>query len=446
MYGGEPGGGKSDLLIGLPRREHKNAALFRRTYPRLEDTLIKRSREMFGASGAYNSGRHEWKFEDGCEIKMRHLEAAKDMYDYASAQFDFLGFDELTEFDRLPYEFLFSRVRSGDMNQRCRIVSATNWVGEGLSWVFQRWAAWIDPRHPNRAKPGELRWFRRDENGRDTECDANHPDALSRTFIPAGLKDNAFLDAEEYRKRLASLPEPYRTALLDGDPTAGMKDGADQLIPSAWLRAAMNRWQPREPGGLSCLGVDVAREGNDKTVLCPRYGNWFGELASYPGSQTPDGYAVINLAAPYLARGGYANVDVIGIGSAVVDLGRGKNFVGINFAEGTKAQDRTGSFGFSNKRAEAYWRTRELLDPDRELSDGEELPQVFPDDELFADLTAPKFKLESTGIRVEKKDDIKKRLGRSPDKGDAFALSVIIDSGMFDADSYIAALRKLNDE
>lgn len=120
------------------------------------------------------------------------------------------------------------------------------------------------------------------------------------------------------------------------------------------------------------------------------------------------------------------NVDVIGVGSSAYDslayheMGPGKylNVLGVNFAAGTTARDRSGMLAMRNIRAEAYWSLREALDPQK----GDDL--ALPDDpELLADLCAPKWKLSVSGVQIESKDEIKARIGRSPDCGDAVTLA-----------------------
>ncbi len=78
--------------------------------------------------------------------------------------------------------------------------------------------------------------------------------------------------------------------------------------------------------------------------------------------------------------------------------------------------DRAKVLNFYNKRAEWWWRLREYLDPESGMDIA--LP---PDRELLADLTAPRWELTPRGIKIELKDEIKKRIGRSPDKGDSLA-------------------------
>ncbi len=167
---------------------------------------------------------------------------------------------------------------------------------------------------------------------------------------------------------------------------------------------------------MTALGVDVARGGRDSTVLSPRHGAWFAEQRLYPGQTTPDGAKVAALVAGALDDGAAVNIDVIGVGTSPFDHLR-ENGVAtnpLNGAEASRARDRSGRLGFANKRAEWWWRMREALEPG--LGQGLMLP---PDRGLLADLVAPRWKLTARGIQVESKEDIMRRIGRSPDRGDA---------------------------
>ena len=77
---------------------------------------------------------------------------------------------------------------------------------------------------------------------------------------------------------------------------------------------------------------------------------------------------------------------------------------------------------FANRRSEAWWKFREALEPDS----GEDIA-LPPDAELMADLTAPTYEVDTQGIRIERKEKIIKRLGRSPDCGDAVVMNFNID-------------------
>ena len=109
-------------------------------------------------------------------------------------------------------------------------------------------------------------------------------------------------------------------------------------------------------------------------------------------------------------------IDVIRVGSSGYDHLKGvkRRVIPLNGAEGSRARDRSGQLRFRNKRAEWHWKFREALDP--VTGDDIVLP---PDRELRADLIAPHWKLTTQGIAIEEKDEIKARLGRSPDSGEA---------------------------
>jgi hypothetical protein len=115
---------------------------------------------------------------------------------------------------------------------------------------------------------------------------------------------------------------------------------------------------------------------------------------------------------------GVAIIDVIGMGAGVFDRLRelGVNSSPFNAAEHTEMKDRSRELGFINCRAAGWWSLRELLQND-EIA-------IPPDDKLTGDLTAPKWRVVSGGkIQIESKDDIKKRLGRSTDDGDAVVMA-----------------------
>ena len=289
-----------------------------------------------------------------------------------------------------------------------------------------------------------MRWYKR-EAGRDVETTADDPDALSRTFIPARLYDNQYLD-DSYRRQLAGLPEPLRSALLNGDWKASITDDAYQVIPRQWVKLAQARWQPTGAKvNLSSVGLDVARGGDDKTTICPRYGAWFDELIKFGGFETNSGAKVVKRLTDYLISIGAAkptgkticvkddnimldivksqvpvNIDVIGVGASVYDTARmcGINAISINWATGSDAKDKSGSLTFINLRAEQWWKMREALDPQSENPIA--LP---PDSELVADLCAPRWSSQVNGIKIESKEDIKKRIARSPDCGDGVVLA-----------------------
>lgn len=433
FYGGSAGGGKTDLLVGLAITAHRKSIIFRRELRQQRD-IIERARGLLGSSGArYNGQDLLWRdIPGGRSLEFGAVQYEPDVERYQGRAHDLKAFDELTHFTEYQYRYLIGWNRTTDPAQRCRVVATGNppLTPEG-EWVVKRWGAWLDPQHPQPAEPGELRWYAVID-GEDREVETAEPfdwkdeniSPKSRTFIPARLADNPYLLATDYGATVQALPEPLRSKLLYGDFGLEFQDDPWQIIPTAWVIAAQERWEkrPRPTTPLTALGVDVARGGKDQTMLARRYDNWFAELERHPGTETPNGQEVARLviAATAGEPGATIAVDVIGVGASVYDLltMQGLPAQGINFAERTDARDASGRLAFANVRAEAYWRLRESLDPDR----GMELA-LPPDRELRADLTAPRWNMTPRGIQVESKDDVKQRIGRSPDAGDAVVLA-----------------------
>lgn len=195
----------------------------------------------------------------------------------------------------------------------------------------------------------------------------------------------------------------------------------ESVIPLAWVEVANERWlewQERSGGEydyLDAVGVDVARYGDDKSCLALRQGDVIVELRKFARVDTMELAGMV--AGVLLSKKGTAIVDVIGIGAGVVDRLRERGLAvrPFNASESTSIIDRSGELGFADKRSAAWWNLRELLDPANNAQVA--LP---PDDELLGDLTAPGWRVTSGGkIKVEEKEKIKRRLGRSTDVGDA---------------------------
>lgn len=345
-------------------------------------------------------------------------------------------FDEICHFTELQFRSLIGWMRTDDPSVRQRVVCSGNppTDAEG-EWVVRFWAPWIDPQHPNPAKDGELRWFVTDENGRDMEVPGPEQVAVdnemmtpkSRTFIRSSVDDNLFLQTTGYKATLQSLPEPLRSQMLRGDFTAGRADHVWQLIPTDWVKAAQARWRPRDvKGQMTALGLDVSRGGQDKTSAARRHGQWFDEVLSVPGQVTDDGPKAAGFVAPLIRNGACVCVDAIGIGSSALDFIKGLNLLVLPVVGSEASQGYTvaGNLRFKNKRAEMYWRLREALDPTAEE------PIAFPpDSELLTDLTAVRYKVvqmgSNAGIQIREKDEIREAIGRSPDKGDAVAMTFV---------------------
>lgn len=343
-------------------------------------------------------------------------------------------FDEGTDFLESQYRFIVGWNRSTDPAQRCRVLVTSNppTNAEGL-WVVKYWAPWLDPAHPNPAKPGELRWFTTIE-GEDKEVQGPGPHripgenkevfARSRTYVPASLDDNPDLAKTSYGSVLASLPEELRRAYRDGDFTVGLKDGAFQTLPTAWILAAQARWKADgyRDVPMTAMAFDPAGGGGDAAELCFRHGGWYGALITARGEETVDGSLAAAKIIAHRRNAAPVVVDVGGGYGGAVTLRLKDNGIahaGFNGAAASTARTIDGQLKFANKRAEAWWKFREALNPDQEGGSAIALP---PDAELRADLAAPSYDVTARGILIESKDDLRKRLGRSPGKGDAVVM------------------------
>lgn len=435
FYGGSAGGGKSDLLLGLAFTAHRRSIIYRREFPQLRG-LIDRGNEILrpiGGRALYNTQAKVWRLPDGRILELGGVQYDDDWEKHQGIPHDLKAFDEGTQFNRAIVETLSIWNRTDDPEQRTRVVMTGNppLTVEG-EWVIDDFAPWLDEAHANPARPGELRYFVR-LDGVDTEVPDSTPvlhkgeylRPRSRTFIPARVSDNAFLARTGYAESLQGLPDELRERFLGGKFKRAAGDQEYQVIPTAWVRAAMDRWREYEqrhgstpPSALSQVGVDVAAGGDDETVFSARYGQWFAPLKVYKGVQTPDGRATAQkfMQANLSAGNVPVLVDIIGIGMDA--YGRIKdihtNTQAFNASEAATGKDSTGKLEFRNRRAEAWWGMREALHP--ETGDGLMLP---PDDMLRRELCAPTWKLTPGGVLVESKDDIKKRLRRSTNYADA---------------------------
>jgi len=196
LYGGAAGGGKSDaLLMGALQFvdvPHYSAILFRRTYNdlALPGALMDRAIEWLGGTQAHwNSMKHIWTFPSKATLTFGNLEHSQDRFRYQSAEFQYIGFDELTQFLLLQYRYLFSRLRRLEgMYVPLRMRSASNPGNIGHDWVKRRFLT--------------------------------EGSKYGRPFIKALLGDNANLDREKYVESLNQLDPITRRQYLDGDWTA----------------------------------------------------------------------------------------------------------------------------------------------------------------------------------------------------------------------------------
>ena len=201
LFGGAAGGGKSygqlvDTLIYALKYPGSKQLILRRSFSELGKSLIRASMEIFPRDiYTFNAANHMGKFKNGSIVDFGYCANESDVYQYQSAEYDQIRFDELTHFTEAQYLYLISRLR-GSNGYPKQIKSSTNPGGVGHSWVKARF---IDPSPAGMAFSGG--------------------EGLSRIFIPSFLSDNSFLEKNDpsYKERLLALPQKERIALLNGE-------------------------------------------------------------------------------------------------------------------------------------------------------------------------------------------------------------------------------------
>jgi hypothetical protein len=218
-YGGAAGGGKSDAILAAALQyvdvPGYAALILRRSFSdlALPGAAMARSKEWLTGRAKWNEREKTWSFTGGSSLTFGYLESETDVYRYQSSEYQFIGFDELTQFSESQYRYLFSRLRrvsAIDVPLRMRWASNPGGVGHG----------WVKRRFIDEPAPGVV-------------------------FVPARVSDNPGLEADEYVESLSHLPETIRAQLLEGDwgafEGAAFTITADHLvenmeIPSGWER------------------------------------------------------------------------------------------------------------------------------------------------------------------------------------------------------------------
>lgn len=266
LFGGAAGGGKSDALLMAALQyvdvPGYSAILFRKTYAdlKLPGSLIPRSAEwLTGTDAKWNDNDKQWLFPSGATLNFGYMATDEDRFRYQSSEFQFVGFDELTQFSRLQYTYMVSRLRRpSEVGERhpltsvpIRLRGATNPGGRGHLWTKRRF---ID------------------------KTDDPPEDPRQRVFIPSKLPDNPSVDQKAYTYALMQMDEASRAQLLDGDWEA--REPGTWVIPDhTWIDAA------------EALGDELWRAGAPEPPknACQFGIDWGEHTHSYVIWELPDG-------------------------------------------------------------------------------------------------------------------------------------------------------------
>ena len=303
IYGGQAGGGKTYALLLEPLRHINNpnfgAVVFRRTSPQIrnEGALWDESEKIYYmVQGEPKESYLEWNFPSGARVKFAHMQYEKDKLDWQGAQIPFIGFDELTHFEKAQFFYMFSRNRSS-----CGVepyIRATTNPNAG-SWVAEFIAWWIDQKTglAIKERSGKLRWFYVIESEliwyatKEAAMEA-HPELAnisppkSVTFIPASVYDNKILLEKnpQYLANLQALPKIERERLLGGNWLIRAEGG--KIYNRAWFKyvdilpSAVERrvryWDKAgtEGGGKRTAGVLMSMAGGKIFVEHCIAGQW----------------------------------------------------------------------------------------------------------------------------------------------------------------------------
>ncbi len=214
LYGGAAGGGKSDALVIEALRQvdkpYYKGLILRKTFTtmgELEDKTLNYYPRIFPGC-RYNKSSHEWTFPSGAKIRFGHMQHTSSKLQYQGQAFDFIAFDELTQFQREEYMYMLSRNRSNGPGMRCYMRATGNPGGVGHGWVKERFITAIEP--------GNTIWEKVEielpEGGKQSMW-------KSRIFIKSSIFDNPALlrNSPSYLASLAAMPYAERRALLYGD-------------------------------------------------------------------------------------------------------------------------------------------------------------------------------------------------------------------------------------
>ena len=313
LYGGAAGGGKSAAEVMVPLRyiEHPRfrALILRRETTDLTPLLEMSTRwypEVGGRSKMMGAG-FLWTFPSGAKVRYSHCKSESDAHGYDGDEFQLICFDELVQFTKTQYLNIASRLR-GSVAGLPRLLRCTTNppdAGQGL-WVFDWWAAWLDPDFtapgltPRKGKPpldpGQTAWickgkgegspdvyildpavareWNRSPARQEVEDGANF--AISRSFIPALASDNLAISQNdpEYLRTLAEMDPVRRAQLAKGDwlikPSPGWyfkrawfevveESPKDGVRIRFWDRAATAEYDGAEPDWTVGVRLCIAR-------------------------------------------------------------------------------------------------------------------------------------------------------------------------------------------
>ena len=408
LYGGAKGGGKSDVLLFASLRFIDNcnykALIVRRTFPKLLE-LIERSRCFKKLGAKYNVQQKFWRFPSGAIIRFGHCENSGDENNYQGQEYQYIGFDQLEEYTEVMYNIIKAQGRTSK-GLPVFIRSTANPGGIGALFIKNRF---IDGKESNK------KYYR-------TYLVDGNEIVLSSVFIPSTVYDNKILMTNDpsYAAKLMDLPEKYRKMYLDGDWS--VENDPDQLIEYNWIQLSTEEKSSRAADN-TCLyaGVDIARYGDDSTCVAIIQDETLTEIREYKKIDLVQSTNIIRrLIEEENFNPNNIAIDCDGIGAGVYDNLKSYGYDTVQITGGAKppyTQDQ--SYQFKNTRSFIYWNLRERI------RNGN--IKLYLNKELINELISVKYKIsQDRMIQIESKEEIKKRIGKSPDLADAVCYAAAV--------------------
>lgn len=403
FFGGAMGGAKTSgvamLAIHLCRAIEKNRVLMcRREFSTFRgSTLVELEEQLEDCSDAKHwPGKHEVHFANGSEIWYMGVGRPEQREKLGSYQFGAVLIDEAPEVDHDVVRMLQTRLRWKPAARANRTVMAL---------TGNPYPGWIKQDFVTQPKAGY-------------------------SFIPARAWDNPHLPAGYIEDMRAEMPPEWYRAFIEGDWDALVPTTA--AIPVKLVEGARRRKEPMNLG--DCVwGIDVGHLGTDSTWIARRQGYHFDFIDGWQQKRTDESVDLIlhhlSYATPYPRR---IVVDYDGIGAGVGDgllkaqeagsIPQTCEIVGLH-AQKTATVEAAGVFApvrYANMKSQLAFELRKILESKR--------GQLPDDEDMAQDLTAPNYDVIDGRVYIESKKLVRRKLGRSPDKGDALLLTVYAGS------------------
>ena len=241
-------------------------------------------------------------------------------------------------------------------------------------------------------------------------------------FIQSLYSDNKYREKDTDEKLDALINEAQKQRLKYGNWEYA--DDPDALVT---FEDIMRLRDVEYKRGFNYVGADIARYGDDKSSFAKFKGNYLEKLVQYEQISTAAlGDKLIGFNTVEQVSIERCGIDTVGLGAGTYDSMEQKGWKAVEIISGAKPTAQLESYEFNNLRSQMWWQFREDVK-------GGIIKIDTDDDELLTDLTAPRYKIKGERlIVVEPKDEIKKRIGRSPDKGDSVVYANAMRNGIIE--------------